>query len=185
MRFSMTLIALLACSQASFIQPKQEKKVVPFDQHQNDPCGNPLKESMVWTSVSGRVVRVVDGDTLIISIQDKRRKTVHLVGIDSPGEELREESRIYLEQMALDTDVEVLLNPSHWDSKQPKPAEITGVVYIRSGSGMDANLAMIEAGMARYKKPKPYEMSNYSECRYKNAETKAREAKRGLWHGAV
>jgi endonuclease YncB( thermonuclease family) len=54
---------------------------------------------------------------------------------------------------------------------------------VRISHVKDAGLATIESGMARYQEPSAYEMSKYAECLYKNAQDKAREAKRGLWQG--
>jgi endonuclease YncB( thermonuclease family) len=182
MRFNIVLVILLSLSQVAFGLPTQEK-AIQSPNHQNDPCGDPSVESMAWATIGGKIVKVLDGDTVIISIRDKNQLIVHLVGIEAPEDsKLRSNSQLYLEKMALNTNVEVLVNPSDWVYKKPKPNEVTGVVYI--GNFKDANLAMIESGMARYKKPNPYEMSNYTECRYKIAQDEAREAKRGLWQGA-
>src|SRR4030095_6895887 len=182
MRFNIVLVILLSLSHVAFGLPTQEKAIQSLN-HQNDPCGDPSVESMAWATIDGKIVKVLDGDTVIISIRDKNQLIVHLVGIEaSEDSKLRNDSQLYLEKMALNTNVDILVNPSDWYFKKPKPNEVTGVVYI--GHVKDANLAMIESGMARYKKPNPYEMSNYTECRYKKAQDEAREAKRGLWQGA-
>jgi endonuclease YncB( thermonuclease family) len=134
---------------------------------------------MAWTTIYGKVVKVLDGDTVIISIRNENQVTVHLVGIEAPEDsKLRSDSRLYLEKMALKTNVGVVVNTSNWEFKTPKPNEVTGIMHI--GNVKDANLAMVESGMARYKKPNPYEMSNYTACYYKKAQDTAQEAKRGL-----
>jgi len=183
MQFNIVLIILLSLSHVAFGLPTQENTRPPLNQYQNDPCGDPRRESMAWAGIEGKVVKVSDGDTVIISIRDKNQVTVHLVGAEAPKDsKLRSDSRLYLEKMALNSNVLVLVNPSDWDFKKPKPNEVTGVVNI--GNVKDANLAMIESGMARYKAPNPYEMSDSTACRYKKAEDKAREEKRGLWQDA-
>jgi len=181
MRFNTVLIILLSLSYVAFSLPTQEN-IRPSLNYENDPCGNPFNESMAWTPIDGNVVKVLDGDTIIISIRDKNQLTVHLAGIEAPEDsKLRSDSRLYLEKMALNTNVDVIVNPSFWGYMKPKPNQVTGIVRISHVK--DASLAMIESGMARYKEPSAYEMSKYAECPYKNAQDKAREAKRGLWQG--
>src|SRR5262245_15225314 len=109
MRFNIVSIILLSLSHIAFCLPTQEN-TKPYLNFQNCPCGNPLIESMTWTSIDGKVVKVLDGDTVIISIRDKNQVTVHLVGAEAPEDsKLRSDSRLYLEKMALNTNVVVLV----------------------------------------------------------------------------
>jgi hypothetical protein len=65
---SSVLCGGLVCSFAAFALHAQDsptKSRVPFD-FSNDPCGNPLKESQLWSSVKGKVSQVVDGRTLLV-----------------------------------------------------------------------------------------------------------------------
>jgi micrococcal nuclease len=183
MRFNIALNILLSLSHVAFgLQSQDNITLKTILNHENDPCGDPYKESMTWTSIGGKVVKVLDGDTVIIATPDKNQVKVHLVGIGAPEDsKLRSDSRLFLEKMALNTNVDVVVNPSY-SYKEPKPNEVTGIVHVNDVK--DANLAMIESGMARYKAPNPYEMSGYIACRYKKAEDKAREEKRGLWQSA-
>ncbi len=77
-----SVIAIFCCCSICAVAQGFE---VPQNQYANDPCGNPAVESMAWTSVEGKVVKVIDGDTIIISLDSKKRLLVHLVGIDAPA----------------------------------------------------------------------------------------------------
>jgi endonuclease YncB( thermonuclease family) len=48
-----------------------------------DECGSPLVESMLWISVEGTVIQVIDGDTIIVQTKDNQRKRVNLVAVDA------------------------------------------------------------------------------------------------------
>jgi micrococcal nuclease len=160
---------------------------VPQDQFANDPCGNPAFESMAWTSVEGKVIKVIDGDTIILSLDNKKRLLVHLLGIEAPtlNQPFGREAQRFLERIIGSKKVEVWVNPSNWIFKRPRPRAITGVVYLREADMQDANLSLIRAGMARHKQSQSYTMSNYTECRYEKAEEEAHSAKRGLWQRAA
>lgn len=186
MRLKSVLGFLLILPIAAFGVRAQEKAsplAGPFPDFENDPCGNPLKECMVWDVVEAKLVRVLDGDRVIVSLSSNQRITVHLAGIQAPKDsKLRTASSLYLRKLALNSNVRVVVNPSNWGFKEPKPSELTGVVHA---NGKDVNQAMIESGMARYKKPDPYKISHYDDCLYRKAEEKARAAKRGLWQSEV
>lgn len=51
-------------------------------EHENE-CGSPVVESMLWASVEGKVIRAVDGDTIIVLTKDNKRKRVNLVAVDA------------------------------------------------------------------------------------------------------
>ncbi|HEX8921806.1 MAG TPA: thermonuclease family protein [Pyrinomonadaceae bacterium] len=153
-----------------------------------DPCGDPAKESQVWGIVKGQVVKVEDGDTVLISLRDKYHKEkslkrIHLIGIDAPesGETFGEPSRLLLEGLVRNRVIEVWVK-TDISFRSRLPAEMTGVAHLRNLQMLDVNLMMIVSGMARYKDAEPYSMSNYAECHYVRAEEEARTARRGLWY---
>lgn len=181
-RISFLLSAFLCCGLVGFAQ-----SVELTPPQINDPCGDPSRESMLWEEVAGKVVQVIDGDTIVISREKKKRVLVHLVGIDAPAinQAFGREAQQFLENAVLGKVVSVLVNPSNWIYKKPRPKEISGVVHLPSGEIQDVNLALIQAGMARHKNSESYTMSNYTECQYKNVEAEARTSKRGLWQSAA
>jgi endonuclease YncB( thermonuclease family) len=151
-----------------------------------DPCGDPVVESQSFHVVYGKVVKVEDGDTVIISLKGRKLRRVNLIGIDAPerSEAFTKASHLLLESLVNGRNIEVWVNDNKWIGRQ-MPAEIAGVVHLRNIEMLDVNLLMIQSGMARHKKSEPYSMSNYIECHYARAEEDARAARRGLWRGAA
>jgi endonuclease YncB( thermonuclease family) len=181
------LVAILFCWTPNVLP---QTAGIPSSQNQDakDPCGDPAVESMLWTAVKGIVAKVVDGDTVIMSLSNRKRVRVHLVGIEAPSlnQPFGPDAQIFLERLVKGETVEVWVNPTHWDFKRRKPKDITGVLNKPRGDDLeDINLSLIEAGMARHKPSEPYQMSVYTECQYTNAEEKAHAAKRGLWQCAA
>lgn len=147
-----------------------------------DPCGDPTVESMVWQSVEGTVIDVLDGDTVVMKSKGDRL-LVELVGIESPAlnKPFGMGAQLLLERLVKDKKIWVLINLSDGGWGRPAPEKILGIVHVREQNILDVNLELIRAGLARHKKAPAYKMSSYTECQYIKAEEKAREAKRGLW----
>jgi endonuclease YncB( thermonuclease family) len=177
------LVTILCCF--ALCSPAQSV-MSPENQFANDPCGDPTRESMVWTPVQGRAVKVVDGNTIIISVDNKPLRVL-LVAVDAPSLDhpFGREAQQFLQKILGGKAVEVCVNPSDWAFQKRRPKVITGVVYLRREGLEDANLALIRAGLARHIKSKPYTMSNYTECQYVRAEWEAHKAKRGIWQLAT
>jgi endonuclease YncB( thermonuclease family) len=178
------LVIIISCCTANGVRSVGSSSQ---SQYENDPCGDPRKESMSWSPVKGVVTKVIDGDTVIMSLTNKKRLQVHLVGIDAPplDEAFGSDAQKFLEHVVNGETVEVWVNPSNWHRKPRQPREITGVMYLRSADMKDINLSLLEAGLARHKSSEPYSISNYTDCRYVRAEEKARATKRGLWQRAT
>ncbi len=139
-----------------------------------EECGSPLVESMLWMSVEGTVIKVIDGDSIILLTKDNERKRVNLVAIDSSA--AKDFGRRLLSRLVLNRIVSVLVNPS-----DIKRRTIVGVVH---GQEKDVNRELLEAGAARFREPAAYSVSDYTACGYRIVERKAREAKKGLWQSA-
>ena len=154
----------------------------PATEFSGDPCGSPLVESQLWHSIDGKIVRVEDGGTVLItSTKDHRRVRVHLVGIavDHNGV-LADEAKIRVSELALNKSVEVLVN-THWLYQKKKPAEVAGVLHLKDDAGTDVGLSLVAAGLARTKEPRPNTMSGYTFCKYRQAESRAKSVKLGIW----
>ena len=162
--------ALLSCNR---LAPAQRADLI-------DPCGDPAMESSAWSAISGKVLKVEDGDTFTISVKGKGVKRINLIGIEAPkvDQPLGEASRRLLDSLIGGRAVEVWVKPA-WMVRMP--AEIAGVVRLRNVGMLDVNLLLIQSGLARHKEPEPYSMSSYADCHYVKAEEHARNARRGLW----
>ena len=121
----------------------------------------------------GRVVRIVDGDTIVVEGQGIRQK-VRLSGIDTPerdqpwGEAATREMR----RLVAGKDVSV-----HW-YKTDRWDRLIGNVLV---DGEDVGLLMIERGMAWHFKRYADEQTTADRDAYSAAEKVAQGARRGLW----
>ena len=176
LEISLCCVMMLSCSKFAMAQSSTAL----------DPCGDPRLESYTCSVVRGRVVKVVDGDTVIISLKGGKLRRTHLKGIDAPerGQAFSEASRLLLERLVQGKFVEVCVNDEEWIGR-PMPAEMAGIIRLQDIGRLDVNLLMIQSGMAQYKEPERYAISNYAECQYAMAEEEARAARRGLWRGAA
>jgi endonuclease YncB( thermonuclease family) len=177
------------CSLLAFALPAQDstKKQQPPLDFSNDPCGNPLVESQLWSSIKGRVAGVIDGHTLLVTIRhrhDTLRVDLSGIGLDSEGHATGQAKEL-LSQLLLEKSVEVLVSSS-WDEAKKKPTEITGVVNLTEGvldatGTRDVGLLLLSKGLAKFQDPSPYSMSGNTECGYRHAEAKAQSEKLGIW----
>jgi endonuclease YncB( thermonuclease family) len=180
------LCCSMACTLASFAlyaQDSETKPKVTLD-FSNDPCGNPLMESQLWSSVRGEVSQVIDGRTLLVTLPHSRhplRVLVVGVGLEN-RERAAEQAKELLSQLLLNRPVEIFLN-SNWKSAVKKPTETAGVVHVKKSSvGVDdVGLFLLSKGLVRFEQPRPYSMSGYSECQYKRAEAEAQSRRLGIW----
>jgi endonuclease YncB( thermonuclease family) len=93
-----------------------------------------------------------------------------------------EPAKELLSQLLLDKPVEILRN-SDWESADKKPTETSGVVHIKkNNAGVDdVGLFLLSKGLVKFKQPRPYFMSRYTECQYKRAEAEAQSKRLGIW----
>lgn len=150
--------------------------------YSNDACGSPLIESQLWYLIDGEIVGVLDGSTVqLLVAKGHHRVTVHLVGVavEQKGA-LAKEAKRRISTMSLNQTVEVLVNTDWLNHKTP-PKEVAGVVQLKVGAANDVGLSLLKAGLAHTEKPRPYTMSNYTFCKYREAESKARSEKVGIW----
>lgn len=159
----------------------QKKELPPLNlNYDKDPCGNPFMESQLWAMVRGKTMKVIDGSSFEITTRYRKRITIHLAGVEVPqgNNKFAEGSRSFLQNLIAKKEVEILVSPSDWPFRKKKSKELIGVTHTLT---KDISLEMIRSGMAVYKAPKPYSMSNYTSCTYELAEREARKAKVGIW----
>ena len=124
--------------------------------------------SALGEDLRGKVVKVADGDTITVLDAASNQHKIRLQGIDAPekGQAFGKASGRYLSGLVAGRDVRVA-----W-TKRDRYNRILGTVYLDE---RNINLEMLTAGFAwHYKK---YDSSPA----YAQAESAAREAKRGLW----
>lgn len=160
---------------AFFFQAKTMPPEVPKPQSQEEEASssaNPIALSPSFESLTFRVERVVDGDTIEIAGGVK----VRYIGIDTPesttttecfGEEAANQNKLLVEgrEVSLEKDV----------SETDKYGRLLRYVYVE---GMMVNQELVETGYANSSSYPPD--IKYQEL-FRNSERLAREQGRGLW----
>lgn len=128
-------------------------------------------------TINGRVVRVVDGDTVILREAGGREVTVRVQGIDAPesGQPHGKDATKYLTMLALDKEV---------TADCPKKDQYGRLVCRIISKGADVAQSMLWAGWAWHYKFYQNEQTEADRARYASAEDFAREGKLGLWADA-
>ena len=124
--------------------------------------------SIIAVAVSGKVIRVSDGDTILIQSGSQKIR-VRMYGIDAPElkQKYGEESKKYLEKRIMDKNVDIkVINQDQYGRK-------VGKVFYKN---KDINLEMLETGNAWF-----YEYHAKHEKDYRKAFKNAKEQKLGLW----
>src|SRR5947207_15840943 len=75
----------------------------------NDPCGNPMVVSTAYILEKGKVLDVIDGETLLVELTDKKRKRIKLIGVSAPNSESAsgKSAKEYLANLVLGKSVEI------------------------------------------------------------------------------
>ena len=127
-----------------------------------------LSAASFANDLHGKVVAVIDGNTLQIVCQNDETHIVQLMGIDSPelSQEYGEQSKKYLEKIALGKKVRVRIEAKDW---RGNPLAVVMVSGKR-----DLRIKLLEEGLAWTSEKNPLPV--LEKCR-KRAENKAM----GLW----
>jgi endonuclease YncB( thermonuclease family) len=138
--------------------------------------------------LEGLVVRVSDGDTIVVLDANKQQYKIRLAGIDAPESQqpFGEASRKHLAQLVAGKVVAV-----NW-AKRDKYGRIVGKVMVAPPGAcpdsrpecpktLDACLAQIASGFAWHFKRYQAEQSEEDRERYAFAEVEARAKRAGLW----
>lgn len=128
-----------------------------------------ILEQFLSGTVSGKVIGIVDGDTLDILTNAKRKVRIRLHGIDAPerGQAFSNKSKDELGTLTFGQDVRIIIADKDRDDR------LVGIIY--NSAGENVNLAMVEAGLA-------WHYAKYLESdEFAVAEMEARKAKAGLW----
>jgi endonuclease YncB( thermonuclease family) len=125
-------------------------------------------------TLTGRVVRIADGDTLTLLDATNTQHKIRLAGIDSPekGQAFGQVCKQSLSDLAHDRVVEVE------SSKRDRYGRVIGKVLV---GDQDANLEQIRRGCGWHYKKYQNEQSVDDRLTYNAAEESARAGKFGLW----
>lgn len=133
--------------------------------------------------VRGTVLRVADGDTILLLTIDGRRQSIRIAGIDAPepAQPFGRESRVYLARLVAAGDVRAEC------PKTDRRGSTVCKVWARPtdcstcAQTVDIGLAQIAGGMAWWYRRYGLEQSPDDRRRYESEEQAARSNKRGLW----
>lgn len=124
-------------------------------------------------AMTGQVIKILDGDTFVLSDTDNTEHHIRILGIDAPEKDQKygDEATDSLKQLIYGEDVTVT------DTKSDQYGRTLGRVLA---NGQDAGLEQIKRGMAwSYKASKSKKFTGYSE-----AQKEAKASQIGLWQDA-
>lgn len=127
-------------------------------------------------TLTGRVVKVIDGDTVTLLDASKIQHKIRLAGIDAPESKqpYGQKSKEALSALVAGQQDEV-----DWH-KRDRYGRVVGKIIA---GVRDVNLAQVRAGMAWWYRKYANEQSPVDQRLYKDAEAKAKQASVGLWSG--
>ena len=150
----------------------------------NPPLGS-TKEARLSSMLQARVLRVIDGDTITVSIANPRpiqlkpQETIRFLGIDAPETSTSprpedyygEEAKAYASKLL--TGKPVLL-AFDWDLRD-KYGRLLAYIYLKDGTCI--NLRLVEQGYAQTYVRYPFQFMD----EFTQAQTAAKKQRRGLW----
>jgi endonuclease YncB( thermonuclease family) len=133
-----------------------------------------MHSTVLAAELAGQVVGVLDGDTIEVLTLTKSQVRVRLAGIDAPekGQAFGNAAKKALSDLVLGKPVIV-----EWQRKD-RYGRMVGKVIV---NGVDANLKMVEAGLAWHYKQYAKEQLPADRARYAKAEEDAGAEDAGLW----
>lgn len=125
-------------------------------------------------TLTGRVVRIADGDTITVLDSNDSQHRIRLAGIDAPEshQAFGTQSKKSLSELVFGKDVTIVYE------KTDQYGRIVGKILL---DGKDINLQQVKAGMAWHYKEYQREQTPEDRELYAAAEEEARTASRGLW----
>jgi endonuclease YncB( thermonuclease family) len=137
----------------------------------------------VAAELTGRVVGITDGDSIIVLDADKKQHKIRLAGIDAP--ELKQafgtRSKQNLSEMANDKDARLVCHKTIRNERKLCKVWVQPSDCPQCGETLDVGYAQISTGLAWWYRAYAKEQSPEDRGRYESEETDARLRKRGLW----
>ena len=142
--------------------------------------------SVYAATLTGRVVGITDGDTIVVVDTDRTPHSVRLAGMDAPEpkQAFGTRAKHNLSNMVFGKDVAI-----EW-KKRDRNERIVSKVWVQPsdcptcGKTLDAGHAQIIAGLAWWYRAFAKEQSAEDRSRYESAEDEARLRRWGLWRDA-
>lgn len=127
-------------------------------------------------AASVSVVRVVDGDTIIVAVGDGNEETVRLIGVDAPeaGECYGPEASAYLRERVEGHQVTLTDDSTQADRDQYGRA----LRYVADETGALVNVELLKGGYAR---EHTYDTEYQQQWPFRQLELSAKDARAGLW----
>ncbi len=134
-----------------------------------------LFTTSAWADITGKVVKVTDGDTVTIEARGEEYR-VRLTGIDAPErrQDFGSESTQHLQSLIANQIVTVI------STKTDSYGRLLGKVVLKN---VDINLVMVTDGYAWWYKQYQKDHALIDRFLYQHAEEEARGARKGLWAG--
>ena len=128
-------------------------------------------------TLTGRVVRIADGDTITVLDSSNTQHRIRLEGIDAPEshQAFGTQSKKNLSDLVFGREASIVYQ------KTDQYGRLVGKIVI---DGRDINLEQVRAGLAWHYKEYEREQSAEDRELYARAEDEARAARRGLWQDA-
>ena len=129
---------------------------------------------VVADTVTGKVVKIVDGDTIHLLLKNHMIEKIRLAGIDAPEKRQAHGSKAkkYLSSIIAKQNIAVKYN------KRDRYGRIVGKILFK---GADVNLKMVQVGYAWHYKKYQREQSQDDRLSYAVAENNARKFNLGLF----
>jgi endonuclease YncB( thermonuclease family) len=162
-RSVLLIVCLLLLATSCRLPPKQTER-----------GPNVARAISLEQTISGRVVRVADGDTITVLDGANEQHRIRLKGIDAPEshQDFGAKSKQSLSSLIFGKEVTVGYD------KTDQYGRLVGKVLL---DGKDINLEQVKAGMAWHYKDYDREQTPEDRELYARAEAEARAARRGLW----
>jgi endonuclease YncB( thermonuclease family) len=126
--------------------------------------------------ISGKVSKILDGDTLIVrdELQQRKQHKIRLIGIDAPeqNQPYWEQSKQHLSGLVLDKRIMAICTKVD--------EEEVWLCKVRV-DGKDINAEQVKAGMAWYHRMQEDDLFVGDKTFYAKFEQEARQSKKGLW----
>ena len=124
--------------------------------------------------ISGKVIRVIDGDTIYVRDYDNKTHKIRLAGIDAPemSQPYGKESRSHLLELMYGKEVFIEAK------KNDRYGRIIGTAFHK---GIDLNLVQVKVGMAWWYEYYKDQQSSEDQRLYSIAHDRAKKDKVGLW----